>query len=169
MGQGGCYMASSRSCNWSRYRMNDESFIEAEREAREKDMSRFVAPIKVGGKITSGKYRGLVSVGRKPEATFESEKVPAKLLGSEIGELGDSVDRGRVERLVPLGAAEVGLEDAESVVVLLLSRVGLSEGGFEAGEMALGVEELIVVGFRNDLLDERVDVVGNCGGGECGG
>lgn len=63
-----------------------------------------------------------------------------------------------IDPLVPFGSAQVGLEDAEPVVVLLLTRVGLSERSFEVGEVTLGVEEWIVR-LRHDLSDQRIAAI----------
>nr|GMC54929.1 probable beta-D-xylosidase 7 [Ipomoea batatas] len=81
---------------------------------------------------------------------------PPELLRSEIGELRDAVDGGRVQHLVALSAAQVSLEDGEPVVVLLLRRVALPELGLEQREVMVGVEQRIVLAVRHDLPDQRI-------------
>lgn len=79
------------------------------------------------------------------------------------------MDGVRIEHLVRLGSAEIGLEHLEPVVVLLLSRIGLPEPRLEAGEVVLGAEELIVSRRRYNLADENVVVGGllvSYGGGD---
>lgn len=64
---------------------------------------------------------------------------------SQIGEASDSVLRRRVQSLVSLGSAHVGLEHVEPVVVLLLARVRLAEFELEEREVVLRSEEMFAV------------------------
>ena len=56
------------------------------------------------------------------------------------------MDGGGVKHLVALGSVEVGLEHAESEVVLLLSSICFFEFRFEDGEVVLHVQEIMIVG-----------------------
>lgn len=66
------------------------------------------------------------------------------------------VRRG-VEPLVAPGTAEVGLEDLESVVVLLLARVGLAEPLLEERELVLGSQPDLAF-VVDDLPDQNIAV-----------
>lgn len=88
--------------------------------------SSMFSPIEIGWEIGSRKLRRLLRVGRQLQLLLvEAQVVPLELGRSEVGELGDAVDGGGVEQLVALGAAQVRLEDGESVIVLLLSGIRL--------------------------------------------
>lgn len=116
--------------------------------------SALIAPVKVGGEIAGGKDRSLLSVVRDPKR-LQSEEISAELGGSEIGELGDAVDGCGVQLLVSLGPAQVGLEHAEPIVVLLLSGIALAELGLEGRKVVLCVEEMILA-FRYHLTDQLI-------------
>lgn len=96
-----------------------------------------ITPVEIGGKIVGREDRSLLSVVGKPE-TPHAEIVPAEFRRREIGELSDAVDGGGVELLVPFGAAQVSLEDAEPVIVLLRRGVGLTEPRLERREVVFG-------------------------------
>lgn len=112
-----------------------------------------IAPIKVSRKVIRRQDRCLLSIRRELEPPLQPKEVPPELGRSKVGELGDAVDGGGVELLVSLGAAEVSLEDGESVIVLLLGGVGFGVLGLEEGEVVVGVEERVVVLWRYYLLD----------------
>jgi hypothetical protein len=112
-----------------------------------------IAPIEVSGKIVRRQDRCLLSIRRKLKPPLQPEKVPPEFGRSKVGELGDAVDGGGVELLVALGAAEVRLEDGESVIVLHLGGVGFGVLGLEEGEVVVGVEERVVVLWRYYLLN----------------
>jgi hypothetical protein len=118
--------------------------------------SALITPVKVGGEIVGGKDWSFVGVSRKPN-TLQAKELSPEFRRSEIGKLGDAVDGAGVQLLVKLGSAQVGLEHAEPVVVLLLTRITLPELGLEGREMALRVEQRIV-GVRYHLADQEIVV-----------
>lgn len=98
------------------------------------------SPVEIGGEIGGRKLRRLLRVCRKLQLLLVKPQVaPLELGRGEVGELGDAVDGRGIEQLVALGAAQVSLEDGESVIVLLLSGVRLPVLVFEQGEMVVGV------------------------------
>ena len=94
----------------------------------------------------------------------------AELGRGQVRELSDAVDGSRVKPLVSLGAAEIGLENRKSVGVLRLIGIALPEAAEETGEVGVGVEDEIIGGARNNLLDQGVlgDEIGSGGDGEEG-
>ena len=131
----------------------------------------FVSPIEILWEILGGENGCLLSVRRQAQR-LEAQELAAELGRSEIGEFGDAVDGGGVELGVQPRSAEVGLEDAEATVVLLLGRVLLPELRLEAREVVLRVQQVVLLllrrfadGIRHHLTDQ--DVVGGAGhGGE---
>lgn len=116
--------------------------------------SALIAPVKVGREIVGGEDRSLLGVRRKPN-TLQAEELLPEFCRSEIGELGDAVDGTGVQLLVELGSTQVGLEHAEPVVVLLLTRIALPELGLEGREMAPRVEQRILA-VRYHLADQEI-------------
>lgn len=121
-----------------------------------------ISPIKIFGEMIGWKNRSLVGIGRESESAPESEKGLPKLGRSEVGEPSDAVVGRGVEPLVALGAAEVGLEDLEPVVVLLLGRVSFTEPGLEEREMVLRSEPDLTV-FVHHLPDQKIVAVWSAG------
>nr|WP_240692078.1 hypothetical protein [Bacillus paralicheniformis] len=65
-----------------------------------------------------------------------------------------------------LSTQDVRLEDGQTVVVLLLSSIGLAELALEESEVVLGVQQMIGVSLflRHNLTDQRIGVTGGDGG-----
>lgn len=130
-----------------------------------------ITPVEVSGEVISRKDRRLIGISRELEPLQAEEPAP-ELLRSQVGELCDPMYGGKVELLVERCPSEVGLEDAESVIVLLLGGVCLPELELKFGEAELGVEEAQVAGKatillrRNNLPDKRV-VGGGIVRGDC--
>lgn len=118
-----------------------------------------LSPVEVSGEIASRELRRLLRVGRQLQPLLmQPQVVLLELLRGEVGELGDAVDGGGIDQLVALGAAQVSLEDGESVIVLLLGGVRLAVLGLEQGEVVVGVQELVdgLRTFGDDLADQRI-------------
>lgn len=127
----------------------------------------FVSPIEIFGEIVGGEDGGLLRVRRQAER-FEAEELAVELRRSEIGESGDAVDGGGVELRVKPRPAQVWLEYAEAMIVLLLRRVGFPELRLEGREVVLGVQQVVLhLSLRHHLTDQ--DVVGVGGGPSRGG
>lgn len=106
-----------------------------------------------------------MDVGREGGGA-EAEVLALELLGGEIAELGDAVDGGGVEALVAAGAADVGLEDGESVGVLLRIGVALAEPLEEGREVVvLRAQQVVAV---DHLPDELILVFGDGDGDGAG-
>ena len=82
------------------------------------------------GKIPSREDRSLVRISRDTEPSLllmvSEVETLLELRGSEIGELGNAMDRARIQELVALSAVQVSLENRESIIVLLLRGVSLA-------------------------------------------
>lgn len=66
-------------------------------------------------------------MSRKLKPWAQAEKVSAELSWSQIRELGDTVDGGRIELLVAQSSAHVSLENSKPVIVLLFGGVRFPE------------------------------------------
>ena len=119
-----------------------------------------LAPVEVVREAVGGEGGRVVrrSGGEQsPAGLAEAEELVPELVGGEVGELGDAVDRGGVEALVAARAAEVGAEYGEAVRVLVGVPVRLAEPADEAREVGLRVQVLPQLVVAPDhLLDEGV-------------
>lgn len=120
----------------------------------------FVLPIKILG--------CLMSVCQETQQ-LEAEELATELGRSEIRQFGDVVDDGRVELGMQPRSMEVGLEDAEATVVLLLGHILLPELRLEAREVVLLVKKVVLIlllccftdGIRHHLTNQ--DVISGAG------
>lgn len=113
-----------------------------------------VPPVEVGGEVVGGEDGRLMG-GRRGLAA-QAEVGAAELGGGEVWELGDPVDGGGVQALVPRRPPEVRLEHLEPVGALLLVGVGLPEPAHEAGEVRLRVKRQPVLLQVHHLQDQRI-------------
>lgn len=114
-----------------------------------------ISPVEISRQIIRRQNRRLVSVGRESELPIDAKELASELALREIGELSDAVDGGGIDFLVSPRAAQVRLEDRESVIVLLLRSIDLSEFLLEDREVVIGIKQRVLVALAvvNDLTD----------------